>query len=110
MRRASGMLNCARWNNAAISGIGLTRMNRRTRIRIAGIAVGATKISDHHARSPLLNINHACQTCHKRPEAELKARVEDSQDRTFRLRNLAMDALVEFISEIKAAKTAGKTD
>jgi nitrite reductase (cytochrome c-552) len=72
--------------------------------------VGATKISDHHVRSPLLNINHACQTCHKWPEAELKARVELIQDRTFRLRNLAMDALVEFIGEIKAAKTAGKTD
>jgi nitrite reductase (cytochrome c-552) len=72
--------------------------------------VGATKISDHHVRSPLLNINHACQTCHKWPEAELKARVETIQDRTFRLRNLAIDALVEFINEIKAAKTAGKTD
>ena len=72
--------------------------------------VGATKISDHHVRSPLLNINHACQTCHKWPEAELKARVETIQDRTYRLRNLAMDALVEFIGEIKAAKTAGKTD
>src|SRR5688572_9672333 len=72
--------------------------------------VGATKISDHHVRSPLLNINHACQTCHKWPEAELKARVEVIQDRTYRLRNLAMDALVEFIGEIKAAKTAGKAD
>ena len=72
--------------------------------------VGATKISDHHVRSPLLNINHACQTCHKWPEAELKARVETIQDRTFRLRNLAMDALVEFIGEIKAAKAAGRTD
>ena len=72
--------------------------------------VGATKISDHHVRSPLLNINHACQTCHKWPEAELKGRVEAIQERTFRLRNLAMDALVEFIGEIKAAKTAGKAD
>jgi nitrite reductase (cytochrome c-552) len=72
--------------------------------------VGATKISDHHVRSPLLNINHACQTCHKWPEAELKARVEAIQNRTFRLRNLAMDALVEFIGEIKAAKTAGRAD
>ena len=71
---------------------------------------GALKVTDHHVRSPLLNINHACQTCHKWPEAELKARVETIQDRTFRLRNLAMDALVEFIGEIKAAKAAGKTD
>ena len=25
---------------------------------------GALKISDHHVRSPVLNINRACQTCH----------------------------------------------
>ena len=37
---------------------------------------GGQKISDHHVRSPLLNINNACQTCHKWPEEELKARVE----------------------------------
>jgi len=33
---------------------------------------GAVKISDHHVRSPLLNINLACQTCHRWPETELK--------------------------------------
>src|SRR3989338_9201912 len=58
---------------------------------------GAMKISDHHVRSPLLNINRACQTCHKWPEEELKGRVEQIQERTFRLRNLAMDALMNFI-------------
>jgi nitrite reductase (cytochrome c-552) len=26
---------------------------------------GATKVSDHWVRSPLLNLNRACQTCHK---------------------------------------------
>ena len=35
-------------------------------------ARGRRKISDHHVRSPLLNINHACQTCHKMAEGELK--------------------------------------
>jgi len=71
---------------------------------------GALKISDHHVRSPVLNINRACQTCHKWPEAELKARVEIIQERNFRLRNLAMDALVELINDLKAARGAGKTD
>jgi nitrite reductase (cytochrome c-552) len=71
---------------------------------------GAHKISDHHVRSPLLNINRSCQTCHKWPEEELKARVETIQERTFRLRNLAMDALMQLISDLKAAKAAGKTD
>ena len=71
---------------------------------------GALKISDHHVRSPMLNINRACQTCHKWPEEELKARVETIQQRTFKLRNVAMDALMDLIGDLKTAKTAGKTD
>ncbi len=71
---------------------------------------GALKISDHHVRSPLLNVNRACQTCHKWSEDELKARVETIQSRTHSLRNLAMDALVDLINDIKAAITAGRTD
>ncbi len=72
--------------------------------------VGALKISDHHVRSPLLNINHACQTCHKVPEAELKARAETIQQRTFRLRDLALDALMDLIADIKAARQGGAGD
>jgi len=68
---------------------------------------GAMKISDHHVQSPLLNINRACQTCHKWPEAELKARVETIQDRTFELRNRAMDALVALIADLKSARDQG---
>lgn len=71
---------------------------------------GALKISDHHVRSPMLNINRACQTCHKWSEDELKARVETIQLRTHNLRNLAMDALVDLINDIKAARDAGRTD
>jgi nitrite reductase (cytochrome c-552) len=71
---------------------------------------GALKISDHHVRSPVLNINRACQTCHKWPEEELKARIETIQERTFKLRNVAMDALMDLIKDLKAAKSAGKID
>jgi len=71
---------------------------------------GALKVSDHHVRSPLLNINRACQTCHKWTEDELKARVETIQTRTHNLRNLAMEALVDLINDIKAARDAGRTD
>src|SRR3954467_11376932 len=35
---------------------------------------GAMKVSDHWVRSPLLNVNRACQTCHAVPESELLAR------------------------------------
>ena len=71
---------------------------------------GGLKISDHHVRSPLLNINRSCQTCHRWPEEELKARVETIQERTFKLRNLAMDALMDLITDLKAAKAAVKSD
>ena len=71
---------------------------------------GALKISDHHVRSPLLNVNRACQTCHKWSEDELKARVDTIQSRIHSLRNLAMDALVDLINDIKAARDAGRSD
>jgi nitrite reductase (cytochrome c-552) len=72
--------------------------------------VGALKISDHHVRSPLLNINRACQTCHHWPEEELRARVDTIQTRFFSLRNVAMDALIDLIQDLKEARTAGRTD
>ncbi|NLX13002.1 MAG: ammonia-forming cytochrome c nitrite reductase subunit c552 [Phycisphaerales bacterium] len=72
--------------------------------------VGAMKISDHHVRSPLLNINNACQTCHPVPEAELKARAERIQETTLHLRNRAMDALIALIGDLKKARDAGAND
>ena len=72
--------------------------------------VGAQKVSDHHVRSPLLNINKACQTCHRWPEEELRARVETIQERTQLLRNQAMDALVALILDLEAAVASGRGD
>jgi nitrite reductase (cytochrome c-552) len=66
---------------------------------------GAHKVSDHHVRSPLLNINRACQTCHKWPENELRERVYANQSRTHDMRNIAMDALMEFINDVKTIGT-----
>jgi nitrite reductase (cytochrome c-552) len=65
------------------------------------------KISDHHVRSPLLNINNACQTCHKVPEEELLARAENIQMKHVEMRDMAMDALVELIDALVAAKEKG---
>jgi nitrite reductase (cytochrome c-552) len=70
---------------------------------------GAAKVSDHHVRSPLLNINNACQVCHNWPESELQARVLTIQDRTYQMRNIAMDALVDLINDIKLARANGDT-
>jgi nitrite reductase (cytochrome c-552) len=72
--------------------------------------VGGTKVSDHQVRSPVLNLNRACQSCHKWPEQELKARVEAIQDKHMTLREQAFDALVALVREIEAAKAAGKGD
>ena len=71
---------------------------------------GALKISDHHVRSPLLNVNRACQTCHRWSEDELKARVGVIQQRTFELRNRAMDALMGLIDDLKRGVAAGRTE
>ena len=63
---------------------------------------GAMKISDHHVQSPVLNLNRACQTCHKWSEDELRQRVTTIQDRTFEMRNMAIDASLQLAREIAA--------
>ena len=70
---------------------------------------GAMKVSDHHVRSPMLNINRACQTCHRFSEDEMRARVERIQDRTFELRNLALDAVLALTRDIAAAARVDST-
>jgi len=71
---------------------------------------GAQKISDHWVRSPLLDVNRACQTCHRFSEDELRARVETIQMRTAALRSDAMDALVGLIGDLQGAVRAGRSD
>lgn len=70
---------------------------------------GATKISDHWVRSPLLNINRACQTCHKQSEDEIKARVDQIQQRNFDLLQRGGVAITALIDTIAAAKKEGAT-
>jgi nitrite reductase (cytochrome c-552) len=71
---------------------------------------GAVKISDHHVRSPLLNIARACQPCHSYPEQEILERAEDIQVRTRALMDRAEIAVVELIEAIGQAMAAGATD
>jgi nitrite reductase (cytochrome c-552) len=63
---------------------------------------GAMKISDHNVRSPLLDIERSCLTCHPFPASEMKARVEAIQDRHAALLSRAEDALVALIDDLKA--------
>lgn len=68
---------------------------------------GASKVSDHWVRSPLLNINRACQTCHRASEEELAARVDAIQTRNFALLQRAGAALMDQLDAIADAKAAG---
>jgi len=69
--------------------------------------VGGTKVSDHHVASPLLSPNNACGTCHKYEDGELVSRVEDIQNRQRALVDRALDALVDLIDDLSAARENG---
>jgi nitrite reductase (cytochrome c-552) len=71
---------------------------------------GAVKISDHHVRSPVLNIARACQTCHPQPEEELSARIETIQGRTRALLDRTEAALLELFDAILEAKKKGVSE
>jgi nitrite reductase (cytochrome c-552) len=71
---------------------------------------GATKVSDHWVRSPLLNVNRACQTCHHFSEEELKQRVDVIQTRNFELMQRGGEAIIALLDAIQAAKGAGATE
>jgi nitrite reductase (cytochrome c-552) len=71
---------------------------------------GALKVSDHWVRSPLTNVNRACQQCHHYPEQDIIKRVVTIQDRHFALMTRAGSALVDMLDAIKAAKAANATD
>ncbi len=71
---------------------------------------GASKVSDHWVRSPLLNVNRACQTCHRASEEEMRDRVAGIQGRNYELLQRGGTAIVELIQAIVDAKAAGVPD
>jgi nitrite reductase (cytochrome c-552) len=72
--------------------------------------IGAGKTADHWVRSPLLNINRACQPCHNVSESEIKARVDNIQDKTYALMKEAAKAYTDMLDSVVAAKNAGASD
>jgi nitrite reductase (cytochrome c-552) len=68
---------------------------------------GATKVSDHWVRSPLLNVNRACQTCHRASEEEMKSRVDVIQQRNYDLLQRGGAAIVDLLDALAAAKANG---
>jgi nitrite reductase (cytochrome c-552) len=71
---------------------------------------GAIKVSNHHVRSPLLNVAQSCQTCHRVPEAEILSRAEAIQDRNADLLRRSEAALAGLITRLADARKAGATD
>jgi nitrite reductase (cytochrome c-552) len=92
------------WNQGVHAKAGVTCVD----CHMPYVRTGGLKVTDHHVRSPLLNINRACQTCHRWSEEELRERVYTIQDRTYEMRNAAMDALVALINDIKAARASNR--
>lgn len=71
---------------------------------------GGVKISDHWIRSPVTNVNNACQTCHKIPEADLVDRIENIQRKTKEMITLTEAAISDAIDAIVEARAAGATE
>lgn len=71
---------------------------------------GSVKVTNHWIRSPLMNLNTSCQTCHKWSEAELTLRIKTIQDRTYEVLDKTELAIIDAINAIKKAKDAGITD
>lgn len=68
---------------------------------------GATKVSSHWVRSPLLTIDRSCQTCHQVPESELRDKVATIQNRTRSMLDRTAVALTDMLDAIRAAKAHG---
>ncbi|WP_372795651.1 ammonia-forming cytochrome c nitrite reductase subunit c552 [Pontiella sp.] len=71
---------------------------------------GASKVSDHWVRSPLLNVNRACQTCHRKSEEEILDLVDNIQQTNYKLLLRGGEALNDLMDAIMAAKAAGVSD
>ncbi len=71
---------------------------------------GAMKLSNHNVRSPMQNINNACQTCHNVPEQELRDRVLMIQNRTEAMRERAAVAMTEMLDDVVKTQQAGVSD
>ena len=65
---------------------------------------GAMKVSEHWVRSPLLQVNRSCQTCHPYSDQEIKSRVEAIQDRHYALMTRAGNAAASMLDAIVAVR------
>ncbi|MEQ8847346.1 ammonia-forming cytochrome c nitrite reductase subunit c552 [Botrimarina sp.] len=69
--------------------------------------VGAAKVSSHDVRSPLENLNAACQNCHPQSEGELRERIETIQSKNLALLDRAANAMTDMLDAIREAQASG---
>ncbi len=82
----------------ARSGVGCADCHMPTK------KVDGKEFSDHWVRSPLLQPSVACGSCHSYDDQEIRARVEQIQDRHFALMSRAGVAAVAMIDAIVAVR------
>ena len=71
---------------------------------------GGVKFTDHHVRSPLLNIANSCAVCHRWSENDIKTRVVAIQTKVANARKATETAVVQAHFDVAAAMEAGATD
>ena len=94
------------WNQGTHARAGVTCPDCHMPFR----RTGGFKVSDHQVRSPLLMVAASCQTCHKASEEELLGRAHVIQEKTFAMRNRAMDAVVALIGDLEKAQHGGTAE
>ncbi|WP_276624335.1 ammonia-forming cytochrome c nitrite reductase subunit c552 [Syntrophomonas wolfei] len=72
--------------------------------------VGSKKISSHVWQSPLNNIEQSCTTCHRNGIDWLTDRVKTIQSQVKQTQDLAGEAVVEAINELKISQAAANVD
>lgn len=66
--------------------------------------IGNTKVSSHNWVSPLNNMEESCTVCHREGTDWLESRVKDTQTKTKEIQDIAGNAVVKAIEEIKTAR------
>ncbi len=70
---------------------------------------GASKVSDHWVRSPVLNLDRACLVCHHSSADEMKQRVDVIQERNAALLQRGGSALMDLLDALGSARESGAT-
>jgi nitrite reductase (cytochrome c-552) len=65
---------------------------------------GAVKVSDHHIRSPLFDVEASCRTCHSISDEAIHARVNQIQTKTALGLREAEASILALIDDIAAAR------